>query len=80
MSCGMANSAICELCGKEESVEHVLLLCPGLEPKQPSWVSLEQALGFGQTEPSGDAATTSDGHDREAVTAITEWTKRRLEA
>ncbi|KAH9381521.1 hypothetical protein HPB48_005504 [Haemaphysalis longicornis] len=64
VSCGTAESAICELCGEqEESIEHVVLSCPRLEPQQPSGVSLEQALGFGQTEPSGDAAATSDGRD-----------------
>ncbi|KAH9371013.1 hypothetical protein HPB48_017002 [Haemaphysalis longicornis] len=74
------GSAICELCGEEEeSIEHVVLSCPRLEPKQPSGVSLEQALGFGQTGPSGGAAATSDGRDRGAVTAIIDRTKRRLE-
>ncbi|KAH9360917.1 hypothetical protein HPB48_003584 [Haemaphysalis longicornis] len=80
VSCGTAESAICELCGEEEeSIEHVVLSCPRLEPKQPSGVSLEQALGFGQTGPSGGAAATSDGRDRGAVTAIIDRTKRRLE-
>ncbi|KAH9373287.1 hypothetical protein HPB48_005032 [Haemaphysalis longicornis] len=80
VSCGTAESAICELCGEEEeSIEHVVLSCPRLEPKQPSGVSLEQALGFRQTGPSGGAAVTSDGRDRGAVTAIIDRTKRRLE-
>ncbi|KAH9383301.1 hypothetical protein HPB48_024421 [Haemaphysalis longicornis] len=33
VSCGTAESAICELCGEEEeSIEHVVLYCPRLEP------------------------------------------------
>ncbi|KAH9363767.1 hypothetical protein HPB48_020101 [Haemaphysalis longicornis] len=80
VSCGAVERAICELCGEEEeSIEHVVLSCPRLAPQQPSGVSLEQALGFGQTGPSGGAAATSDGRDREAVTAIIDRTKRRLE-
>ncbi|KAH9359862.1 hypothetical protein HPB48_012793 [Haemaphysalis longicornis] len=80
VSCGTAERAICELCGKEEeSIEDVVLSFPRLEPQKPSGVSLEQALGFGQTGPSGDAAATSDGRDREAVTDIIDRAKRRLD-
>lgn len=57
------SEAIAKLCfcgAEEESVEHVGLACPQLQPAKPSGLTLEQALGFWPALPPGSAAVASD--------------------
>lgn len=87
--CGLSTSAGCVFCGaEEESVEHVVLACPQLQPAQPSGLTLEQALGFWPDLPPGGTAVASDVASEVnragavgavQVTEVIERTKRRLE-
>ncbi|KAG0415257.1 hypothetical protein HPB47_007590, partial [Ixodes persulcatus] len=90
------ESAACRVCGQaDETIEHIVLSCTGLQPVQPAEcgqatreVALAEALGFGSASSSvADSAGGTNGNNNVDAKPITNggWrervkaTKRRLE-
>ncbi|KAG0423784.1 hypothetical protein HPB47_016152 [Ixodes persulcatus] len=90
------ESAACRVCGQaDETIEHIVLSCTGLQPVQPAEcgqatreVALAEALGFGSASSSvADSAGGTNGNNNVDAKPITnggwrervEATKRRLE-
>ncbi|KAG0425531.1 hypothetical protein HPB47_027303 [Ixodes persulcatus] len=90
------ESVACRVCGQaDETTEHLVLSCTGLQPVQPAEcgqatreLALAEALGFGSASSSvADSAGGTNGNNNADATPITnggwrervEATKRRLE-
>lgn len=90
------ESAACRVCGQaDETIEHIVLSCTGLQPVQPAEcgqatreLALAEALGFGSASSSvADSAGGTNGNNNTDATPRTnggwreqvEATKRRLE-
>lgn len=90
------ESAACRVCGQaDETIEHLVLSCTGLQPVQPAEcgqatreLALAEAPAFGSASSSvADSASGTNGNNNADATPITnggwrervEATKRRLE-
>ncbi|KAG0413370.1 hypothetical protein HPB47_009476 [Ixodes persulcatus] len=86
------ESAACRVCGQaDETIEHIVLSCTGLQPVQPAEcgqatreVALAEALGFGSASSSVGGTNGNNNVDAKPITnggwrERVEATKRRLE-
>lgn len=70
------RAALCRACGAtEETMEHIVMLCPGVSPPPVEGATLPQALGFQPPQPTDDATDSAMCTSADAVVTTT---KRRL--